>query len=159
MELGDWQRVLAINLDGVFLGTKHAVRALRRAGGGSIVLVSSASGIKASAGASAYAASKAAVRQFARTVALECGAEGIRINTVLPGGVRTPMWRSMGFWQDLLREHGTEEKVWAALGAGTPLKRFAEPEEIAQAILYLASDAAKFVTGAELVIDGGWTQL
>lgn len=158
MELSEWQRVLAINLDGVFLGTKHAIRAMR-GGGGSIVLVSSASGIKASAGASAYAASKAAVRQFARAVALECGADGIRVNTVLPGGVKTPMWRAMGFWEDLLREHGTEEKVWKALGAGTPLGRFAEPEEIAQAILYLASDAAKFVTGAELVIDGGWTQL
>jgi NAD(P)-dependent dehydrogenase (short-subunit alcohol dehydrogenase family) len=159
MELADWQRVMAINLDGVFLGTKHAARAMRRGGGGSVVLVSSASGIKAGPGASAYGTSKAAVRQFAKAAALECGADGIRVNTVLPGGVKTPMWRAMEFWQDLLREHGTEEKVWEALGAGTPLKRFAEPEEIAQAILYLASDAAKFVTGAELVIDGGWTLL
>lgn len=110
-------------------------------------------------GASAYAASKAAVRQFARAAALEYGAEGIRVNTVLPGGVRTPMWHAMEFWQDLLRQHGSEEKVWETLGAGTPLKRFAEPEEIAQAILYLASDAARFVTGAEIVIDGGWTLL
>lgn len=159
MELTEWRRVMAINLDGIFLGTKHAVAAMRRGGGGSIVLVSSASGIKAGAGASAYAASKSAVRQFAKSVALEWGPDGIRVNTVLPGGVKTPMWRSMEFWQDLLREHGTEEKVWEALGAGTPLKRFAEPEEIARAILYLASDAAKFVTGAELVIDGGWTQV
>lgn len=159
MELAEWQRVMAVNLDGVFLGTKHAVAAMRRGGGGSIVLVSSASGIKAGAGASAYAASKAAVRQFARAVALEYGAEGIRVNTVLPGGVKTPMWRAMEFWQDLLREHGSEDKVWEALGAGTPLKRFAEPEEVAQAILYLASDAAQFVTGAEIVIDGGWTLL
>ncbi len=158
MELSEWRRVMAINLDGVFLGTKHAVAAMRRGGGGSIVLVSSASGVKASAGASAYATSKMAVRQFARAAALEYGAEGIRVNTVLPGGVKTPMWRSMEFWKDLLRDHGTEEKVWEALGAATPLERFAEPEEIAQAILYLASDAAKFVTGAELVIDGGWTQ-
>ena len=157
MELSDWQRVIAVNLDGVFLGTKHSVAAMRRGRGGSVVLVSSASGIKAGAGASAYAAGKAAVRQFARAAALECGAEGIRVNTVLPGGVKTPLWRTMEFWQDLLREHGTEERVWEALGAGTPLKRFAEPEEIAQAILYLASDAAKFVTGAEIVIDGGWT--
>ena len=159
MALAEWRRVIAVNLDGIFLGTKHAVAAMRRGGGGSIVLVSSASGIKAGAGASAYAASKAAVRQFARAVALECGAQGIRVNTVLPGGVKTPLWRTMEFWQDLLREHGSEEKVWEALGAATPLRRFAEPEEIAQAILYLASDAAKFVTGAELVIDGGRSQL
>jgi len=157
MELAEWQRVMAVNLDGVFLGTKHAVAAMRRGGGGSIVLVSSASGINPGAGASAYAASKAAVRQFARAAALEYGAEGIRVNTVLPGGVKTPMWRAMEFWQDLLRQYGSEEKVWEALAANTPLKRFAEPEEVAQAILYLASDAAKFVTGAEIVIDGGWT--
>ena len=154
-----WRRVMATNLDGAFLGTKHAVRAMRGLGrGGSIVLVSSASGIKAAPGASAYAASKAALRLFARSVALECAGDGIRVNTVHPAGVRTPMWTATDFWQGLLVEHGgDEESAWGALAANTPLQRFAEPEEIAQAILYLASDGASYVTGTELVVDGGFT--
>jgi NAD(P)-dependent dehydrogenase (short-subunit alcohol dehydrogenase family) len=154
-----WRRVMAINLDGAFLGTKHAVRMMRQLGrGGSIVLVSSASGIKAAPGASAYAASKAALRLFARSVALECAGDGIRVNTIHPAGVRTPMWTAAEFWTGILAEHGgDEEAAWRALAASTPLKRFAEPEEIAQAIAYLASDAATYVTGTELVVDGGFT--
>jgi NAD(P)-dependent dehydrogenase (short-subunit alcohol dehydrogenase family) len=122
------------------------------------VLVSSASGIKAAPGASAYAASKAALRLFAKSVALECASDGIRVNTVHPGGVRTPMWSAADFWADLLRQHnGDEAAAWHALAANAPLKRFAEPEEIGQAILYLVSDAASYVTGTELVVDGGFT--
>jgi 3(or 17)beta-hydroxysteroid dehydrogenase len=157
--LEDWRRVMAINLDGAFLGTKHVVRAMRAAGhGGSIVLVSSASGIKAAPGASAYAASKAGLRLFARSVALECAADGIRVNTVHPAGVRTPMWTGADFWAATLAEHsGDEDATWRALAASTPLKRFAEPEEVAQAILFLVSDAASYVTGTELLVDGGFT--
>ncbi len=157
MTLAEWRDVHAINLDGSFLGVKHAVKAMREAGrGGSIVIVSSASGLKAAAGASAYCSSKAGSRMLARAAALECAGEGIRVNTVLPAGVKTPMWESMDFFEDLAREHGVEG-AWAALAQGTPLGRFATPEEIAAGILYLSSDEASYVTGTELVIDGGYT--
>lgn len=159
MTLAEWRKVTAVNLDGVFLGTKHGAIAMRTGSGGSIVNVSSASGIKASAGASAYCTSKAAVRMFSKTAALECAAAGdnIRINTVSPGGVMTPMWESMEFWRDLKDQTGSDEASYQALAEGVPLKRLATPEEVARAILYLASDESSFVTGADLVIDGGYT--
>lgn len=129
---------------------------MRREGrGGSSVIVSSASGLKASPGASAYCSSKAAVRLFAKTVALECAGDGIRVNTVHPAGGRTPMWREMGFFQDLVQEHGGEEEAWDALERDSPLGRFATPEEIAAGIVFLSSEEASYVTGTELVIDGG----
>lgn len=157
MTLQEWRDVHAVNVEGVFLGTKHAVRAMRGGGSGSIVIVSSASGLKASAGASAYCSSKAAVRLFAKTVALECAGEGIRVNTVHPAGVRTGMWEGMEFFQDLVREHGGAAEAWEALERDSPLGRFATPEEIAAGILYLCSEEASYVTGTELVIDGGYT--
>lgn len=159
MTLDDWRRVMAVNLDGTFLGMKHAARAMRAGRGGSMVLVSSASGVRGGATASAYCASKAAVCLLARCAALEFGPETprIRVNTVLPGAVKTPMWRSMEFFQELVRQQGSEEKAFAAVAADAPLRRAAEPQEVAEAILYLASDAAAFVTGTELVIDGGWS--
>jgi 3(or 17)beta-hydroxysteroid dehydrogenase len=158
MSLDDWRRVHGVNLDGAFLATKHAVRAMRDGGaGGSIVLVGSASGVKASAGASAYCSSKAALRMLARAAALECAADGIRVNTVMPAGVTTPMWRDMPFFQQLVEEHGGEEGAWTALGTGTPMGRFADADEIAASIFYLVSDDASYVTGTDLVIDGGYT--
>jgi 3(or 17)beta-hydroxysteroid dehydrogenase len=158
MTLDEWRRVMSVNLDGVFLGTRAALRAMRQAGhGGSIVIVSSASGVKAAPGASAYAASKAALRLFAKSVALECAAEGIRVNTVLPAGVATPMWTGAPFWNDLVGQHGSEQAAWQALASATPLKRFAAPEEVAEAIVFLASSAASYVTGTELLVDGGFT--
>src|SRR5262249_50202011 len=158
MSLDDWRRVLAVNLDGIFLGTKHAIRAMRTSGG-SIVLVSSASGLKAVPGASAYSASKAAGCMFARNAAKECADAGlaIRVNTVCPGAVKTPLWRTMPFFQELIARHGSEEAAFQAMTEGQPAgARFAEPEEIAQAILYLASDESRFVTGSDLVIDAGF---
>jgi 3(or 17)beta-hydroxysteroid dehydrogenase len=157
MSLEDWRRVMTVNLDGVFLGTRHALRAMREAGG-CIVNVSSASGLKASAGASAYSASKAAVCMFSRAVAKECRDQGIpvRVNTVCPAGVKTPMWSSMPFFQDLVRQTGSEEGAYETMEAASPDTRFAEPEEIAEAILYLVSDEARSVTGLDLVIDGGY---
>jgi NAD(P)-dependent dehydrogenase (short-subunit alcohol dehydrogenase family) len=155
--LEEWRKVLSVNLDGVFLGLKHGIPAIAKSGGGSIVVVSSASGIKAAAGAGAYAASKAALRLLAKTAALECAKSGIRVNTILPGGVETPMWRTMPFFRDLIAQLGSEEAAFHALGAAAPLGRIAKAEEIADAILYLASDESRFVTGAELVIDGGYT--
>ncbi len=156
MSLEEWRRVQSVNLDGAFLATKYGVQAMRQRGGGSIVIVSSASGIKASAGASAYCASKAAVRQLARAVALECAGDGIRVNTVVPAGVVTPMWEDMPFFPQLARERG-EAGAWQALAAGTPLGRFADPTEIAAGILFLASDESSYVTGTDLVMDGGYT--
>lgn len=157
--LAEWRRVLTVNLDGVFLGTKHAIVAMRRGSGGSIVNVSSASGVKASAGAGAYCAGKAAVIQLTRVAALECAGRGdnIRVNSVLPAGVRTPLWEQMDFWKQLVAEQGSAEAAWKALAQTTPLKRFAAPEEIAQGILFLASDESSYMTGAELMLDGGYT--
>jgi NAD(P)-dependent dehydrogenase (short-subunit alcohol dehydrogenase family) len=155
MTLREWRRVMAVNLDGVFLGTKHAARAMRRGGGGNIVIVSSVSGIRAFAGASAYGASKAALRLFAKAVALEYARDGIRVNAILPGGVETPMWRTMDSWKRLKRKHRSEEKVWKELSADAPFGRFAKPQEVASCIAFLASDESSYVSGGELVIDGG----
>jgi NAD(P)-dependent dehydrogenase (short-subunit alcohol dehydrogenase family) len=136
MSLAEWREVFAVNLDGVFLGTKHGVNAMRKGGGGSIINVASASGIRAGAGASAYCTSKAAVRMFSKTIALECAQnnDNIRINTVSPGGVMTPMWESMGFWQDMKAQTGSAEANWQALARDVPIKRFAKPEDVAAAI-------------------------
>lgn len=164
MTLDEWRKVMAVNLDGAFLAVKHGIRAMRGrndgtcSNGGSIVLVSSASGLKATPGASAYAASKAGLNMLAKSAALECAAakDGIRINLVVPAGVRTPMWASMPFFQELAAAQG-EAAAWASLEASQPLGRFATPQEIAAAIRFLASDEAATMTGSELVIDGGYT--
>ncbi|MEW6209555.1 MAG: SDR family NAD(P)-dependent oxidoreductase [Acidobacteriota bacterium] len=155
MILEEWRRVMAVNLDGVFLGAKHAARAMRE--GGSIINVASASGIKAGATASAYSSSKAAVRMFSRVAALEMAEKNIRVNSVSPGGVMTQMWEGMQMWQDLKNQTGSEDAAWRAMATDVPLKRFARAEEIALAILYLASDESRYVTAADLVIDGGYT--
>jgi 3(or 17)beta-hydroxysteroid dehydrogenase len=157
--LEDWRRLMEVNVDGVFLGVKHAIWAMRRTGGGSIVVVSSASGVKATPGGAAYAASKAAVSQFAKCAALECARDrdGIRINTIVPGGVETPMWTETDLWKDLASGPHGETLAWRTLASSTPLERFATPGEIARCILFLASDASSYMTGSELVVDGGYT--
>ncbi len=155
MPFADWRRVLAINLDGAFLGTKHALRAMRQAGG-SIVHVSSASGIKAAGGAAAYSVSKAGLCMLAKVAAKECRDQGVavRVNTVCPGGVKTPLWTTMPFFRDLVQQAGSEEAAFAALAkSGGP---FAEPRDVVAAILFLASDEARFVTGVDFVVDGGY---
>lgn len=156
MTFDEWRSVQAVNLDGVFLAVRACVPLMRASGGGSIVIVSSASGIKASPGASAYSASKSALRGFTKSAAAELAAAGIRVNTVFPGAVRTPMWKSMPFFQAIEREQG-EEAAWKSIATGTPLGRAATAEEIADGILFLASGRASFVTGAELVMDGGYS--
>jgi NAD(P)-dependent dehydrogenase (short-subunit alcohol dehydrogenase family) len=121
---------------------------MRRHGdGGSIVNVSSAAGRMGSPYLSAYCASKGAVTPFTKAVALECADEAIRVNAVLPGAVRTPIWGKLGI----------PPVGEAAVAASMPLRRMAEPEEVAEAILYLASDASRYVTGSDLVIDGGFS--
>jgi NAD(P)-dependent dehydrogenase (short-subunit alcohol dehydrogenase family) len=160
MSLEDWRRVLAVNLDGVFLGTKYAIGAMRQGGrGGSIVNVASVSGIKAQPQASAYCASKAAVIMFSKSAALECARNGdnIRVNVVSPTGVKTPMWKTMPFFQELMAKEGGEEGAFRALLRSAPHARWALPEEVASAILYLASDESSFVTATNLVFDNGDT--
>jgi NAD(P)-dependent dehydrogenase (short-subunit alcohol dehydrogenase family) len=152
-----WRRILGVNLDGVFLGTKHAIRAMRSRGGGSIINVASVSGITPFAEASAYGASKAAVRHFSKVAAIECAdaGTGIRVNVVTPGGVKTPMWESMGFFQTLVAEQGGTDQAFAAMAGTAASDRFSSPEEIARTILYLASDESAHLTGVELVIAQG----
>ena len=154
--LKEWRRVLTTNLDGSFLAIKHGIRAMHSAGG-AIVVVGSASGIRPASGAAAYSTSKAAVSMLVRAAAKECRDSKlpIRINAVSPAGVKTSMWRDMPFFQDLISEHGSEDGAFAALEASGG-GRFAEPEEIAQIIMFLASDAAEHVTGVELPVDGGY---
>jgi NAD(P)-dependent dehydrogenase (short-subunit alcohol dehydrogenase family) len=152
--LADWRRVLAVNLDGVFLGTRAGVRFMRRSGGGSIVNVASASGIKAAPAATAYCASKAAVIMLTKAVALECAhdASGIRVNAVAPGGVKTPIWGRTAGASAVM---GTDQ--WNASTDAPIGERFADPDEVAQAILFLASAEASYVTGSVLPVDAGFT--
>lgn len=158
--LDDWRRVFAVNLEGVFLGLKHALPHFRsRQRPGSIVIVGSASGRKASAGAAAYCASKAAVAMLAKVAALEGKSSNIRVNVVSPAGVVTPMWKAMPFFQELEQKHGSEEAAWREIGAVSdqPLEGFAQPLEIARVIAFLASDEASYVTGADVLVDAGFT--
>jgi NAD(P)-dependent dehydrogenase (short-subunit alcohol dehydrogenase family) len=139
--LEEWRAVQAVNLDGVFLGTKHAVRAMRQHGeGGSIVNVSSASGLVGAPLSSAYCTSKGGVRLFTKAVALECAAEGIRVNSRSP---RRRAARRSG------RRPASRSKTRPRSLVPRPSAGMAEPEEVADAILYLASDASRFVTGSD----------
>lgn len=152
----EWRRVMATNLDGAFLGTREALRAMK-ATGGVIIHIGSASGIRPAAGAAAYSASKAGLAMLVRTAAKECrdAEPRIRINLVSPAGVKTPMWTGMPFFQDLVRQHGSEDQAYAAMtsaGGG----RFVEPSVVADAVCFLASDAARDITGVELPLDGGY---
>ena len=142
-----WDAVMAVNAKGVFLGTKHAIPEMRKAGGGSIVNISSIYGNVGSKGGTAYHASKGACRSFSKAAAIQYAGEKIRVNSVHPGFVDTPMTAEL---HSLPGVH--EERV-----AKTPLGRMGLPEDIAYGILYLASDESRFVTGSELVIDGGMT--
>jgi 3(or 17)beta-hydroxysteroid dehydrogenase len=161
LELADWRRIMAVNLDGTFLGLKHAIPAMRKNPGrtGSIVNVSSASGIKAAPGASAYSTSKAGVNMLSRTAAKECLTNGdaIRVNTVCPAGVKTPIWSEMPFFRDLVAQTGSEEGAFDAVARAGGQIRFATPDEIADTILFLASDESRYITGTDLVVDLGYT--
>jgi NAD(P)-dependent dehydrogenase (short-subunit alcohol dehydrogenase family) len=143
-DLETWQRVVDVNQTGVFLGLQHAVPALRRAGGGSIVNIASIAALIGLPNAAAYQATKGAVRALSRSAAVELAPYGIRVNSVYPGRIETPMTESNKDRQDLILSRSL-------------LGRTAKPEEVAWGVLYLASDEASFVTGAELVIDGGFT--
>jgi len=153
----DWRRVLSVNLDGAFLTLQAAMRAMKDRGG-SIVLTASAAGIKAEPGIAAYGASKAAVIHLARIAAREGGPMNIRVNSIAPGGVETPIWHSTPFFGQLVESTGSEAAAFAAMGAAAGTAgRFAKPEEIGAQIAFLLSDACAFVTGACFVSDGGYT--
>jgi NAD(P)-dependent dehydrogenase (short-subunit alcohol dehydrogenase family) len=142
-----WRRMLSINVEGVFLGCKHSVPAIRQSGGGSIVNTSSLAAFLGTPALSAYGASKGAVRQFTKTVAMDCARKGykIRCNSVHPGIIMTPMG------QGILPNDKARERALRTI----PIGEFGAPEDIAYGILYLISDESRFVTGSELVIDGG----
>ena len=149
--LQDWRDVHSVNLDGTFLGCRYAIRAMKLIGAGSIINISSRSGIVGIPAAAAYASSKAAIRNHTKTVALYCAQQGwsIRCNSIHPAAILTPMWEPM------LGNDAQRDSRMAALVADTPLKRFGSPEEVAAICLLLASDEATYITGAEFTIDGG----
>jgi len=148
----EWHRTMAVNVDGVFFGCRHAVRAMREHGG-SIVNMSSVSGLIGGRNTVAYNASKGAVRLLTKSVALHCAHKGygIRCNSVHPTFVETPMLQGM------IEGSSRPDHIRDALIAQVPLRRFGRPEEIADLLVYLASDESQFVTGAEFAIDGGLT--
>lgn len=149
--LADWHAVHAVNLDGTFLGCKHAIRAMRPAKTGSIINVSSRSGLVGIPAAAAYASSKAAIRNHSKTVALWCAGQGlaIRCSSIHPAAIMTPMWDAM------LGTGPDREAREAAFVKDTPLHRFGRAEEVAAIAVLLASDEATYVTGSEFNIDGG----
>ena len=157
--LEDWRAIHEVNMEGVFLGCKQAIPAMRDAGsgrddggGGSIVNISSVAGLRASAHAAAYGASKGGVRQFSKSVAHHCARRGygIRCNSIHPGSIDTPMGQHAMLGVAATLEEGRERYRKAI-----PLQAIGEPDDIAYAVLYLASDEAKYITGQELTVDGG----
>ena len=144
----DWDRVMEINAKGVFLGTRAAIPEMRKAGGGSIVNISSQLGLVGMAESSPqYQSSKGAVRIFTKSAAIQYAPEGIRVNSVHPGPIVTPMTEA----------RRSDSAVQQVMVSRIPLGRYGESEDVAYGVLYLASDESSFVTGGELVIDGGWT--
>ena len=154
MLLQDWQRQLAINLDGVFLSVKHCLPIMRKTGGGSIIMMSSTAGLRGAPGLSGYSATKGGVRLFAKSVAMECASvgDGIRVNSVHPGIIDTPIWSKTEATGSSTNAPLDPEQI---AKDAVPLARAGHASEIASGVLYLASDASSYVTGSELVIDGG----
>ena len=143
----EWDQVMDVNAKGVFLGTKYAIPEMRKAGGGSIVNISSVAGLVGSKQTTAYTASKGAVRLLTKSTAVQHASEGIRANSIHPGTIETPMTEAL-----LANPAHREDRM-----NRTPIGRLGRPEDVAYGALYLASDEASFVTGSELVIDGGRT--
>lgn len=156
MTLKDWQRQQAVNVDGVFLSVRHAIAPMRKSGGGSIIIMSSVAGLRGAGGLAGYSATKGAVRYFAKSAALELIADGIRVNSVHPGVIDTGIWDKMSESQ---RQQGVNARIdpHDRVKAIVPAGVIGKPEEIADGVLFLASDASRYMTGAEIVIDGGMT--
>jgi NAD(P)-dependent dehydrogenase (short-subunit alcohol dehydrogenase family) len=149
VSVDDWDRTQAVCLRGVFLGMKHAAAPMRAAGGGAIISTSSIGGLEGSAGMFSYSAAKAAVVHLTRCAALEFARDRIRVNCIAPGGISTPILFGVG--------GNSKEEVESGLMRFQPYPHVGQPEDIANAALFLASDAATFITGHTLVVDGGAT--
>ncbi len=144
----DFDRIMAVNVKGVFFGVKYALPAMRRAGGGSIINISSTAGLVGSPGeTAAYSATKGSVRLFTKSTAVQHAQDNIRCNSVHPGPIQT----------DMIKDLIETPELWEQRLRRLPLGRVGQPEDIAYGVIYLASDESSFVTGAELVIDGGTT--
>jgi NAD(P)-dependent dehydrogenase (short-subunit alcohol dehydrogenase family) len=154
MELADFRRELAINVEGVFLGCKHAIPLMAASGGGSIINMSSTAGLRGSPNMAGYSASKGAVRLFTKAVAMECATarNGVRVNSVHPGVIETAIWASMDAGRTGVSAMPDLDALSDRL---VPLGFKGLPADIASGVLWLATDESRYVTGAELVIDGG----
>ncbi|MFM1816171.1 MAG: hypothetical protein RLZ98_2866, partial [Pseudomonadota bacterium] len=150
MAFAQWNKELAVNLSSVFLTCKYGVPELRKAGGGSIVNISSTFGSVAVPGRPGYLATKAAVRQLSKSMAIDFAADNIRVNSLSPGAIET---------QRLLERHPNMEVVREKFVPKHPIGRLGQPEEIAAAALFLVSDDASFVTGSDMLVDGGYTAI
>jgi len=150
-ELEEWHRVHRVNLDGTFLGCRYAIKAMRESGNGSIINMSSRSGLVGIPMAAAYASSKAAIRNHTKSVALYCAGQGlnIRCNSIHPPAILTPMWEAM------IGDGPVRKERMAAMVADRPMKRFGTVDEVAAIALMLASDDAAYMTGSEVMLDGG----
>ena len=162
MSFASWRRQIAINLDSLFLGTRAALPLMARSGGGSIINMSSVAGLRGVPGMSGYCATKAGVRLFTKAVALECAqaGNGVRVNSVHPGAIETPIWLKLGNdglmpTSDARRNVDDMAAIRAAGDAATPMGHAGVPADIASGVVFLASDESRFMTGTELVIDGG----
>jgi NAD(P)-dependent dehydrogenase (short-subunit alcohol dehydrogenase family) len=155
-EAEQWRRLLAVAMEGVFFGTRFAIPLMRKAGSGSIINISSGAGIIGTPRLATYSAAKGGVRLFSKSIALECATRGdnIRVNSLHPGFILTPPLQERGAE---LFPGMDEEEAFKVMASAIPMQRLGQPDEIANGILYLASDEASYVTGAELVIDGGLT--
>lgn len=154
LDYAEWRRILSIDLDGAFLSLRAALRGVRDRG--SIVVVSSAAGIKAEAGVGAYGAAKAGLIQLARVAAKEAAPRGVRVNVIAPAGVETPVWDAVPMFAERAAALGRDAAFAELAAMATPLGRYARAEEIAGQIAFLLSDAAATITGAVLTSDGGY---
>jgi NAD(P)-dependent dehydrogenase (short-subunit alcohol dehydrogenase family) len=153
-DVGLWDEVFAVNVRGVFLAARSALPHLRRSTRGAVVIVSSVQALATQAGVAAYAASKGALNALARSMAIDEAAHGVRVNTVCPGSVDTPMLRrSAALFSD--GSAGAAERTLAGWGRSHPLGRVAEPAEVAEVVSFLASPRASFITGEDIRVDGG----
>ena len=148
MELSDYLRIVGVNQVGCLLGMKHAIPAMAKGGGGSIVNISSTAGFEGQPGIAAYVSTKWAIRGLTRSAAIECGLLGIRVNSIHPGGINTHMGRGGADGFETVDSGGVFKKL--------PLGRIGEPIEVARLALFLASDDASYCTGGEYTADGGW---